>query len=177
MDKGKSAAGRGVIPIERITRSILLIRGQKIMLDEALAALYEVEVKVLNQAVRRNAGRFPADFMFQLTAEETVLLRSQFVTLKTGSGRHRKYLPYAFTEQGVAMLSSVLRSKRAVREIMRAFVQLRQMLSSHADLARKLAALENRYDAQFKVVFDAIRELMSPPEPPKKRPIGFTSGA
>jgi ORF6N domain-containing protein len=111
----RHAVGHGVIPVDRITRSILLIRGQKVMLDEALAALYEVEVKVLNQAVRRNAKRFPADFMFQLTAEETVILRSQFVTLKTGSGRHRKYLPYAFTEQGVAMLSSVLRSARAVR--------------------------------------------------------------
>ena len=177
--KRKHEIGHGVIPVERITRAILLIRGQKVMLDEALAALYEVEVKVLNQAVGRNAGRFPADFMFQLTTEESAFLRSQFVTLKTGSGRHRKYLPYAFTEQGVAMLSSVLRSARAVRvniEIMRAFVQLRQMLSSNADLARKLAALEKKYDAQFKVVFDAIRELMAPPEPPRKRPIGFTSG-
>ena len=113
--KRKHEVGHGVIPVERIARSILLIRGQKVMLDEALAALYEVEVKVLNQAVGRNAGRFPADFMFQLTAEESAFLRSQFVTLKTGSGRHRKYLPYAFTEQGVAMLSSVLRSERAVR--------------------------------------------------------------
>ena len=165
------------IPIERITRALLLIRGQKVILDEALAALYEVEVKVLNQAVRRNLDRFPADFMFQLTREEGAFLRSQFVTLKTGSGRHWKYLPYAFTEQGVAMLSSVLRTKRAVRvniEIMRALVQLRQMLSSHADLARKLEALENKYDAQFKVVFDAIRELMTPPDPPRRR-IGFVS--
>jgi len=177
--KRKHEIGHGVIPVERITRAILLIRGQKVMLDEALAALYEVEVKVLNQAVGRNAGRFPADFMFQLTTEESAFLRSQFVTLKTGSGRHRKYLPYAFTEQGVAMLSSVLRSARAVRvniEIMRAFVQLRQMLSSNADLARKLAALEKKYDAQFKVVFDAIRELTAPPEPPGKRRIGFTPG-
>jgi hypothetical protein len=148
-------------------------------LDEALAALNELEVKVLNQAVKRNADHFPDDFMFQLTAEETAVLRSQFVTLKSGSGRHRKYRPCAFTEHGVAMLSSVLRSKRAVRvniEIMRAFVQLRQMLSSHADLARKLAALEKKYDAQFKVVFDAIRELMTPPEPRRKRSIGFTAG-
>ena len=115
MDKEKPAAGRGVIPIERITRAILLIRGQKVMLDEALAALYEVEVKVLKQAVRRNNERFPADFMFQLTAEEAARLRSQIVTLETGRGKYSKYLPYAFTEQGVAMLSSVLRSKRAVR--------------------------------------------------------------
>jgi phage regulator Rha-like protein len=114
--------------------------------------------------------------MFQLTAEEAAGLRSQFVTLKTGRGQHRKYQPYAFTEQGVAMLSSVLRSERAIRvniEIMRAFVRLRQMLASNAELARKLAALEKKYDAQFKVVFDAIRELMSPPEPKKKRSIGF----
>ena len=179
MEKEKPAAGRAVIPIERITQAILLIRGQKVMLDEALAALYEVEVKVLKQAVRRNSERFPADFMFQLTAEEAARLRSQIVTLETGRGKYSKYLPYAFTEQGVAMLSSVLRSKRAVRvniEIVRAFVQLRQMLSSHADLARKLAVLEKKYDAQFKVVFDAIRELTAPPEPSKRRRIGFVSG-
>ena len=176
-NKRRAGIENAAIPIERITRAILLIRGQKVILDEALAALYEVEVKVLNQAVRRNLDRFPADFMFQVTREEGTFLRSQFVTLKTGSGRHRKYLPYAFTEQGVAMLSSVLRTKRAVRvniEIMRAFVRLRQMLSSHADLARKLEALEKKYDAQFKVVFDAIRELMTPPEPPRRR-IGFVT--
>lgn len=174
--KQKDGVGSGVIPAERITQAILLIRGQKTMLDEALAALYGVEVKVLNQAVKRNADRFPADFMFRLTAEETAFLRSQFVTLKAGRGRHRKYRPYAFTEQGVAMLSSVLHSKRAVRvniEIMRAFVRLRRILATHADLARKLSALEKRYDAQFRAVFDAIRELMAPPEPPKKRRIGF----
>ena len=177
-DERKYAVRQGVIPVERITQAILLIRGQKVMLDEALAGLYEVEVKVLNQAVRRNAVRFPADFMFQLTAEEAMRLRSQFVTLKSGRGQHRKYRPYVFTEQGVAMLSSVLRSDRAVRvniEIMRAFVQLRQMLASNANLARKLAALEKKYDQQFKIVFDAIRELMTPPEPSRKRPIGFIS--
>lgn len=166
---------RAILPAERIERSILLVRGQKVMLDEDLATLYEVQVKVLNQAVRRNIDRFPEDFMFQLTDEEFANLRSQIVTLKTGRGQHRKYPPYAFTEQGVAMLSSVLRSKRAVQvniEIMRAFVRLRQMLASNAELARKLAALENKYDAQFKVVFDAIRELMSPP-PAKRRRIGF----
>jgi len=164
--------------VERIGSRILVIRGQKVMLDASLAGLYEVTTKALNQAVKRNLGRFPGDFMFQLTAEEATLLRSQSVTLKTGRGRHRKYQPYAFTEQGVTMLSSVLHSKRAVMvniEIMRAFVQLRQMLSSHADLARKLAALERKYDAQFKSVFDAIRELMTPPEPPRKRRIGFIS--
>jgi len=173
----RAGAENSAVPIERITGAILLIRGQKVILDEALAALYEVNVKALNQAVRRNRDRFPADFMFQLTREEGAFLRSQFVTLKTGRGRHRKYLPYAFTEQGVAMLSSVLRSERAVRvniEIMRAFVRLRQMLSSHAELARKLEALEKKYDAQFKVVFDAIRELMTPPAAPKRR-IGFVT--
>ena len=168
-----------MIPIERIARAIVLIHGQKVMLDADLAELYGVETKALNRAVKRNIGRFPGDFMLQLTREEAERLRYQIGTLKTGRGRHRKYRPYAFTEQGVAMLSSVLHSERAVRvniEIMRAFVQLRQMLSSHADLAHKLAALERKYDAQFKVVFDAIRELMAPPEPPRKRPIGFVSG-
>jgi len=145
------------------------------MLDEDLAALYEVEVRALNQAVKRNIARFPGDFMFQLTAEETAALRSQTVILEGGRGAHRKYLPYAFTEQGVAMLSSVLRSERAAQvniEIMRAFVRLRRMLASHADLARRIAALEAKYDKRFKVVFDALRELMAP-EPKKKRTIGF----
>jgi aromatic ring-opening dioxygenase LigB subunit len=173
---GKTGKGEAVITIEHVTQKILLIREHKVMLDEDLAALYEVEVRVLNQAVKRNIVRFPEDFMFQLTAEETARLRSQTVTLETGRGKHRKYRPHAFTEQGVAMLSSVLRSERAVQvniEIMRAFVRLRQMLSTNAELARKLATLEKKYDAQFKVVFDAIRELMTPPEPVKKRPIGF----
>jgi hypothetical protein len=164
--------------VERIESRILVIHGQKIMLDASLAGLYEVTTKALNQAVKRNLGRFPGDFMFQLTAGEATLLRSQSVTLKTGRGRHRKYQPYAFTEQGVAMLSSVLRSERAVLvnvEIMRAFVRLRRMLETHADLARKLAALERKYDAQFKSVFDAIRELMAPPVPKPRRRIGFVS--
>lgn len=176
MKAGKPRKSGIIVPMERITQAILLIRGQKVMLDNDLADLYQVEIKVLNQAVKRNIARFPDDFMFQLTAGETAHLRSQFVTLKTGRGQHRKYLPYAFTEQGVAMLSSVLRSDRAIHvniEIMRAFVRLRQMLASNAELARKLAALERKYDAQFKVVFDAIRELMTPPVPKKKRPIGF----
>jgi hypothetical protein len=163
------------IPMERIERAILLIRDQKVMLDTHLAALYEVEVKVLNQAVKRNIKRFPKDFMFQLSAEEAELLKSQNVTLKTGRGKHRKYLPYVFTEQGVAMLSSVLRSERAVHvniEIMRAFVRLRQILSSNVELARKLNAFEKKYDAQFKVVFDALRQLMAPPTKPRRR-IGF----
>ena len=132
-------ANQGVVPVERIESAILAIRGRRVLLDSELAALYGVEVKVLNQAVKRNIERFPADFMFQLSAEEAAPLRSQIVTLKVARGLHRKYLPYAFTEQGVAMLSSVLRSPRAVQvniEIMRAFVRLRQMLQQNADLAR-----------------------------------------
>ena len=166
----------GLMPIERIERAILVIRGHKVMLDIDLALLYEVEIKALNQAVKRNLDRFPADFTFQLTAEEADHLRSQSVTSSSWGGR--RYLPYAFTEQGVAMLSSVLRSSRAVQvniEIMRAFVRLRQMLQQNADLARKLALLEKKYDAQFRAVFDAIRELMKPPAKPKRR-IGFGSG-
>ena len=170
------ASKGAVVAVERIESRILLIRRHKVMLDADLAALYKVDVKVLNQAVKRNIERFPEDFMFRLTAEEAALLRSQTVTLKPRRGRHRKYLPYAFTEQGVAMLSSVLRSRRAVRvniEVMRAFVRLRRMLASHAELARKLAEVEKKYDAQFKVVFDAMRELMTPPDSREKRPIGF----
>lgn len=172
----KPIPAKTVVPLERITESILWLRGQKVMLDADLADLYEVEIKALNQAVKRNSGRFPLDFMFQLTTEEFECLRSQFVTLNTGRGQHRKYLPYAFTEQGVAMLSSVLHSERAILvniEIMRTFVKLRQLLTSNAELARKLAVLESKYDAQFKAVFDAIRELMRPPESGRKRPIGF----
>lgn len=170
-------AGRQAVALERIDSRILLIRGQKMMLAEDLAALYEVKVKALNQAVKRNLERFPADFMFQLTAQEAEFLRSQIVTLDAGRGQHKKYRPYAFTEQGVAMLSSVLRGKRAALvnvEIMRAFVRLREILGAHADLARKLARLERKYDSQFKAVFDAIRSLMTP-LPSKSRTIGFAT--
>lgn len=152
------------------------------MLDVDLAALYGVPAKVLNQAVKRNLARFPADFMFQLDWVETVALRSQNVTLERApsrTGRHSKYRPFAFTEQGVAMLSSVLRSKRAVQanvEIMRAFVRLRGLVAHNKELARRLDELESKYDRQFKVVFDAIRELMSAPPPSPKRRIGFVSG-
>jgi len=166
---------RAPAPVENISHSIMLIRGHRVLLDTALAALYGVASKALNQAVRRNRDRFPADFMFQLTAEETARLRSQSVTLDAGRGRHRKYRPYAFTEQGVAMLSGVLRSRAAVRvnvEIMRAFVRLRRILDSNAELARKLDELERRHDGQFRTVFDAIRQLMVRPEPPRPR-IGF----
>jgi hypothetical protein len=143
------------------------------MLSNDLAELYEVEPRILVQAVKRNIDRFPEDFMFQLSQEEFSILKSQIVISSWGG--LRRATPYAFTEQGVAMLSSVLRSKRAIQvniEIMRAFVRLRRLLASHADLARKLEALEKKYDAQFKVVFDAIRQLMTPPET-KRRPIGF----
>ena len=169
---------RSIAPVERIEHCILAIRGHKVILDANLAELYGVESKVLNQAVKRNKKRFPPDFMFQLTREESIALRSQFVTLKSSRGQHRKYLPYAFTEQGVAMLSSVLNSERAVQvniEIMRAFVRLRQFLSTHKELAHKLAALERKvgtHDEQIQVIFEAIRQLMTPPET-KKRKIGF----
>ena len=178
-------------------RRILLLRGKKVMLDFDLAELYGVETKALNQAVKRNRERFPEDFAFQLTLEEVDALRLQIETSKqrvaepqedepnrsqfvTGSQKHRdaRYRPYAFTEQGVAMLSSVLRSSRAVQvniAIMRAFVRLRELLLTNADLARKLEAMEKKYDSQFKVVFDALRQLMTPPDPPRRR-IGFKAG-
>jgi len=146
------------------------------MLDSDLATLYGVETRVLIQAVQRNRERFPDDFLIQLTREEYNTLRSQTVTLHRGRGQHRKYLPYVFTEQGVAMLSSVLRSSRAISvniEIMRAFVRLREILSTHKELARKLEEMEEKYDGQFTVVFDAIRQLMAPPLPENTRKIGF----
>ncbi|MCX6646153.1 MAG: ORF6N domain-containing protein [bacterium] len=180
---------KSLIPVERIEKVILFIRGQKVMLDSDLATLYDVETKALNRAVKRNIERFPEDFMFQLTDEEWEILRCQFgtsslegetgnlitldSTIKSWGGR--RFPPYAFTEQGVAMLSTVLNSERAVKvniEIMRAFVRLREILASNRDLARKLNDLEKKYDAQFRVVFDAIRELMTPPTKEQRR-IGF----
>jgi ORF6N domain len=164
-----------LVPVQRIERAILSIRGEKVMLDSDLAELYGVETGALNRAVKRNLGRFPDDFMFQLTPKEVEILKCQIGISSSGHGGRRRSLPYAFTEQGVAMLSSVLNSERAVAVnigIMRAFVRLRQMLASNAELARKLEAMEKKYDRQFKVVFDAIRRLMSPPEP-KRREIGF----
>ncbi len=157
----------------RIERCIRIIRGDKVILDEDLAELYGVEVKRLNEQVKRNLDRFPADFMFQLTNQEFKDLKSQFATSRQWGGRRTP--PYAFSEQGVAMLSSVLHSPRAVQvniEIMRTFVRLRKMLSSHADLAERLEALEQKYDEQFRVVFDAIRQLMQPQTPAKEK-IGF----
>jgi hypothetical protein len=151
-----------------------MIRGEKVLLDSDLAALYGVETKALTRAVRRNRHRFPADFMFQLSKDEFADLKRHFGTSSQWGGR--RYAPYAFTEHGVAMLSSVLNSQRAVQvniQIVRTFVRLRQMLASHEDLARKLAELEQRYDRQFKVVFDAIRQLMAPPVEAQRRRIGF----
>ncbi len=162
-----------IIPMERIERAILLIRGEKVMLDLDLAVIYEVSTGALNQAVKRNLGRFPPDFMFQLTQKE----KAEVITNCDNLARLKfsPHVPYAFTEHGALMLANVLNSERAAQtsvQVVRAFVKLRQMLASNADLARKLAALEQKYDAQFKVVFDAIRQLMSPPAKPK-REIGF----
>jgi len=171
--KSQIVISKAVIPPERIERRILLARGQKVMLSSDLAELYEVEPGLLNRAVQRNKSRFPGDFMFQLTPQEYENLKCQFGISSSWGGR--RHPPYAFTEQGVAMLSSVLRSPRAVQvniAIMRAFVKLREILSSHRDLARRLDAMESQYDEQFKAVFDAIRELMRPPEKPKAK-IGF----
>jgi hypothetical protein len=173
--RSQIATSSSDIPPERIEREILLIRGQKVMLSTDLAELYGIVPKVLVQAVKRNLERFPGDFMFQLTGAELLNLKSQIVTSSWGGAR--RATPYAFTEQGVAMLSSVLRSPRAVQvniAIMRAFVKLREILSSHRQLAQQLEKMESQYDAQFKAVFDAIRELMEPPQKPRRR-IGFAS--
>jgi len=168
------------VPVETIERRILLLRGQKVMLDGDLSELYGVQLKVFNQAVRRNVERFPEDFMFQLTWEEVgELSRSQVVTLKRGA--NIKYRSYVFTEQGVAMLSSVLRSKRAIQVniiIMRAFVKLKQVLAARSALAQKLAELERKlegHDQKIQSLFDAIRQLMAPPVPRRRR-IGFHTG-
>ena len=162
-----------LVPIELIASKIYLIRGIKVMLDKDLAGLYDVETKVLKQVVRRNINRFPSDFMFELTKDEFNNLRSQIVTSSWGGAR---YLPMVFTEQGVAMLSSVLKSDRAIQvniQIMRAFTQLRKMLSTHEDLKRKIESMEKKYDEQFQIVFEAIKQLIETDEKPKKK-IGFT---
>jgi hypothetical protein len=166
--------GKPAVPVQRISRAILVLRGHRVMLDVDLAALYGVHTRELVQAVARNRDRFPKEFMFKLTRTEVAILRSQSVISSSGHGG-RRTAPYAFTEQGVAMLSSVLHSARAVRvniEIMRAFVRLRQMLESNTALARKLDELEARSDEQFSVVFDAIRKLTVPSVIPRRR-IGF----
>ena len=165
-----------VIPVERVEQTIVRIRDEKVILDADLAKLYGVSTKRLNEQVKRNRERFPEDFMFQLTIEEarsTQRLRSQIATLKRG--QHLKYRPLAFTEHGAIMAANVLNSKRAVQvsvQIVRAFIKLRQILASNEELARKLNELEKKYDRQFKIVFDAIRELMTP-SPPLIKPIGF----
>ena len=161
----------------RIENAIMVIRGQKVMLDSDLARLYDVPTFRLNEQVRRNIGRFPTDFMFQLTKEETVRLRSQIAISKTGRGGRRFY-PLVFAEQGVAMLSSILRSPRAVAvniEIMRAFVRMRRMAIEHVDIVRRIDRLERKYDSRFRMVFDALRRMMTPPDPPRRR-IGFGNG-
>ncbi len=159
--------------VKQVSRCIRSLRGERVLLSPDLALLYAVEPKKLVQAVTRNRARFPPDFMFQLNQEEWENLKSQFVTSSWGGARKP---PHAFTEQGVAMLSSVLRSPRSVLvniEIVRAFVRMRRMLSEHADLAARLDRLEGEYDGKFKVIFDAIRQLMLPPAEPQGRRIGF----
>jgi hypothetical protein len=163
-----------LISIEKIEQAIYFIRGEKVMLDGDLASLYGVETKILNRAVKRNLQRFPPDFMFQLTEDEAEALRCQIGTSNKGRGG-RRYLPYVFTEPGAAMLSSVLSSERAITvniEIIRAFIKLRQFIASNTDLARRLDALESKYDKQFKIIFDAIRQLIATPVRGRKE-IGF----
>ena len=162
-----------LIPIETIATKILIIRGKKVLIDSDLAKLYAIETKGLKRAVRRNIERFPEDFMFEITKEEYDSLRSQFGTLKRGA--HAKYLPYVFTEQGIAMLSSVLNSPQAVKvniQIMRAFVKLREFMLSNKELHEKIDAMERKYDKQFKIVFDALRTLLETPKSKIKK-IGF----
>ncbi len=161
------------VSLEDIKTKIYRIRGYNVMLDRDLAELYDVQTKVLLQAVKRNRDRFPGDFMFIITNKEVTILRSQFVTSSWGG---RRYLPCVFTEQGVAMLSSVLNSKRAIKaniQIMRVFVSMRRMIMTYESLRRKIETLEKKYDGQFKIVFDAIRKLMEPPPAKKKRGSGF----
>ena len=167
---------KSLIPVERIEKSILFIRSQRVMLDADLAELYGVETRILVRNVKRNIERFPKDFMFQLTKEEDDLLISQFGISKKGRGG-RRYLPYVFTEQGIAMLSSVLNSKRAIQvnvEIMRAFIRMRQLLASQKGLMEKFLDMEKIFDKQFKAVFEAFRQLMIEEEKPKHQ-IGFTT--
>jgi hypothetical protein len=161
-----------------VDRRIFTLRGHKVMVDADLAELYGVTPKRLNEQVKRNQRRFPDDFIFQLTVEEPESLRSQIATLKPGRGQHRKYRPYAFTEHGAVMLASVLNSPAAVAasvQVVRAFVRLRAILVAHKELARKIDALEQKYDSQFKVVFETIRQMLEPPLESKKRPIGFSA--
>ena len=174
--KSKKEDETSLIPRETIERKILFFRGKKVILDRDLAVLYGVQTKVLKQAVRRNAKRFPDDFMFELTAEEFDNWRSQFVTSKSDKIGLR-YKPMAFIEQGVAMLSSVLNSERAIHvniQIMRTFTKLREMILTHKELKQKIESMERKYDYQFKIIFDAIKKLLEPPDKPKGK-IGFKS--
>ena len=178
MPSAKKMHDRSMVPSEVIERRILLVRGRKVMLDSHLAELYEVPTFRLNEAVKRNLRRFPEDFMFRLTKEEAGVLTSQFAMPKPGRGG-RRTLPYVFTEQGVAMLSTVLNSERAIAvniAIMRTFVRLRYILATHKDLAAKLEAMEKKYDKQFKVVFEILRQLTEPEPVPEKDPMGFIAG-
>jgi len=162
-----------VVPIKNLINKIIFLRGHKVMLDSDLAELYGAETKMLKRAVRRNIDRFPVDFMFEISNDEYISLRSQFGTLKRG--QHSKYLPYAFTEQGIAMLSSVLHSERAIKvniAIMRAFVKLRELLLSNKKLNQQLQEMEAKYDKQFKIVFEVLQQLMETPNKPRKD-IGF----
>jgi len=172
--RSKKLSRQALVPVEVIERRIYLIRGHKVLLSTHLAELYEVEPRVLVQAVKRNLERFPDDFMFQLSAREFADLKSQIVISSWGG--FRRAAPYAFTEQGVAMLSSVLNSKRAIDvniAMIRTFVRLRQILATHKHLAERLASVEKKYEQKFKIVFDILRQLTEPPPVPPKRPIGF----
>src|SRR6266849_4862314 len=176
MSKSRATTQHGLIPLEIIERRIYFIRTHKVMLDSDLAELYGVTTKRLNEQVKRNIHRFPADFMFQLNQAESNRLRSQFATSKYGRGG-RRYQPYVFTEHGALMLASVLNSEKAIQasiQIVRAFVRLRELLATHQELARKLAEMEKRYNAEFKAIFEVIQQLTEPPEEPERKPIGFT---
>ncbi|MCC7312278.1 MAG: ORF6N domain-containing protein [Sulfuritalea sp.] len=180
------SANATVVAVDAIASRILTLRGQRVIVDTDLATLYGVPTKRLNEQVRRNAERFPADFMFALSQEEWDALRSQSATLKTGRGQHRKYLPYAFTEHGAIMAATVLNSPRAVEVsiyVVRAFVQLRELLAGHKELAKRLNELETRMERKLMTqdqaiagILNAIRQLMAPPPAQKKRPIGFVTG-
>lgn len=164
------------LPEERINSKIFFFRNKKVMLDRDLAELYGVQTKVLNQALRRNISRFPEDFVFQLTKKESDFLRSQIVTLGLGKGKHSKYLPYAFTEQGIAMLSSVLSSERAIQVnilIMRTFTKIREMMITNEQLRHKIEELEQKYDRKFAIVFEVIKKILDQNDAPSKTPIGF----
>jgi hypothetical protein len=177
MKKVKMRTAPALVSVRMIERRILFLRGEKVLLDSDLAELYGVTTKALNQGLKRNQDRFPKDFAFRLTKAEYSSLRSQFVTLEKGRGKHRKYLPYVFTEYGALMLANTLKSERAIQasiEIVRTFVRLRELLTTHADLSEKLRKLESKYNEKFSVVFEAIRQLMIPPEPRRKK-IGFNT--